>query len=429
MSGPQGSPETPFPQGRIVRTLCIGQVFSALGTGSTLALGSILAVDLSGSEAWAGSVNTAMTLGTAVTAMPLAGLAVARGRRWALAGGLAAAILGTTLMVAAVMTRLFPVLLAGAFLVGLAFAANLQARFAVTDMARPDRRGRDLSLVVWAITIGAVTGPNMVGPGAVLGEALGIPAQAGPFLISAVGMLIGATIVWTFLRPDPLLARLAHSPQAATTAPRRRATGAWLHGWSIVRHRPKALAAVVSVVAAHAVMVAVMSITPLHMQHHAGASAGSPDTIALIGFTISLHIAGMYAASPIMGWSADRLGPAKVVLLGLLTLLAAVLLTGFGAANMTMVTVGLVLLGLGWSAATIAGATLLVSSLEPDQAVPAQGFSDATMSLAGALGSALAGPAMGWADYSGISAVVGVVVVAAGIWVGRVGLEPTTKGL
>ncbi|NHU85115.1 MFS transporter [Kocuria sp. JC486] len=429
MSGPQGSPETPFPQGRIVRTLCIGQVFSALGTGSTLALGSILAVDLSGSEAWAGSVNTAMTLGTAVTAMPLAGLAVARGRRWALAGGLAAAILGTTLMVAAVMTRLFPVLLAGAFLVGLAFAANLQARFAVTDMARPDRRGRDLSLVVWAITIGAVTGPNMVGPGAVLGEALGIPAQAGPFLISAVGMLIGATIVWTFLRPDPLLARLAHSPQAATTAPRRRATGAWLHGWSIVRHHPKALAAVVSVVAAHAVMVAVMSITPLHMQHHAGASAGSPDTIALIGFTISLHIAGMYAASPIMGWSADRLGPAKVVLLGLLTLLAAVLLTGFGAANMTMVTVGLVLLGLGWSEATIAGATLLVSSLEPDQAVPAQGFSDATMSLAGALGSALAGPAMGWADYSGISAVVGVVVVAAGIWVGRVGLEPTTKGL
>ncbi|WP_348535855.1 MFS transporter [Kocuria sp. JC486] len=130
-----------------------------------------------------------------------------------------------------------------------------------------------------------------------------------------------------------------------------------------------------------------------------------------------------------MGWSADRLGPAKVVLLGLLTLLAAVLLTGFGAANMTMVTVGLVLLGLGWSEATIAGATLLVSSLEPDQAVPAQGFSDATMSLAGALGSALAGPAMGWADYSGISAVVGVVVVAAGIWVGRVGLEPTTKGL
>ncbi|SDR30672.1 hypothetical protein [Arthrobacter crystallopoietes] len=124
-------------QRRIVWTLSSAQVFSGLGTGSTLALGSILAVDLSGSEAWAGSVNTALTLGTAATAIPLSQLALARGRRIALAAGLAAAIAGTAAMVAAVITGLFPVLLAGAFLVGLASAVNLQARFAVTDLAEP----------------------------------------------------------------------------------------------------------------------------------------------------------------------------------------------------------------------------------------------------------------------------------------------------
>lgn len=413
-------------QPRIVRTLSAAQVFSGLGNGSTLALGSILAVELSGSEAWAGSVNTALTLGTALTAIPLSQLALSRGRRIALTTGLAAAIAGTALMVLAVTTELFILLLAGAFLVGLAAAVNLQARFAVTDLAEPGRRGRDLSMVVWAITIGAVAGPNMVGPGAVLATWIGIPAAAGPFLISAAGMVIGAGIVMLFLRPDPLLTRRAldgHDPQPGEK--RQRLLRA---GWEIVRDNPAARAAVTAVVAAHAVMVAVMSMTPLHMQHQAGNAAGQPDTIALIGLTISLHVAGMYALSPLMGWLTDRFGPARTVVLGLGAILLAVALTGLAPRDMGAVTTGLILLGLGWSAATVAGSTLLVSSLTPDERVPAQGFSDATMSLAGALGSAAAGPVMGTIGYPGISALSAVLVVVAAVALRKVweprGWEP-----
>jgi MFS family permease len=406
-------------QSRIVRTLSVAQIFSGLGNGSTLALGSILAVDLSGSEAWAGSVNTALTLGTAATAIPLSQLALARGRRIALTTGLTAAIAGTGLMVTAVITTLFPVLLGGAFLVGLGSAVNLQARFAVTDLAEPARRGRDLSVVVWAITIGAVAGPNMVAPGAVLAGWLSIPAQAGPFLISAAGMLIGAVIVAVFLRPDPLLTRRALDGQDALPATTR--SNPWRAGWQIVTTHASARAAVVAVVAAHAVMVAVMSMTPLHMQHHAagGHGAGHPDTIALIGFTISLHIAGMYAASPLMGWLTDRYGPTTTVVVGLGTLLAAMALTGLGAGYMGAVTGGLILLGLGWSATTVAGSTLLVASLTPAQRVPAQGFSDATMSLAGALGSAAAGPLMGLIDYPGLSAAAAVLITVSAVAVFR----------
>ena len=398
-------------QPRIRRTLICAQIFSGLGSGSTLALGSILAVDLSGSEAWAGSVNTALTLGTAFTAIPLAQLALARGRRFALTTGLAAAIAGTALMVAAVMTGLFVLLLAGAFLVGLASAANLQARFAVTDLAAPAHRGRDLSLVVWAITIGAVAGPNMVGPGAALAAGLGIPAAAGPFLISAAGMVVGAGIVGLFLRPDPLLTRRALDGSDVQPGSKRHSPVRL--GWRIVRDNPATRGAVVAVVAAHAVMVAVMSMTPLHMQHHAGHAAGQQDTIALIGLTISLHIAGMYALSPLMGWLTDRIGPAKTVLAGLGTLIIAVALTGLASHHPAAITTGLVLLGLGWSATTVAGSTLLVSSLTPAQRVPVQGFSDATMSLAGALGSAGAGPIMGSIGYPGISALAALVVGAA----------------
>jgi MFS family permease len=64
-------------------------------------------------------------------------------------------------MIAAVVLELFLLLLVGALLFGFATAANLQARYAATDLATPERRGRALALVVWATTVGAVAGPNL----------------------------------------------------------------------------------------------------------------------------------------------------------------------------------------------------------------------------------------------------------------------------
>jgi MFS family permease len=407
-------------QHRTVGVLGTAQVFSGLGNGATLSLGSILAVDLSGAESTAGLVNTGMTLGSAVVSIPLAQLALSRGRRVALGSGLAAGLAGQALMVTAVLTRAFPVLLLGAFLVGFGAAVNLQARFAVTDLAEPRHRGRDLSLVVWAVTVGAVLGPNMVGPGAVLAASLGIPAHAGPFLICAAGMLIGWLIILLGLRPDPLLLRRELEPAglraAGAPAPPVRSTR-WSAGWHSIRRHPSALAALVSVIAAHTVMVGLMSMTPLHLQHEAGVASSElgrhPDTVVLIGFTISLHVAGMYALSPLMGVLADRFGPARIVSAGLVVLLAATAFTGLLPGEHWAVVTGLVLLGLGWSAATVAGSTLLVAALGPEERVPAQGFSDASMSLAAAVGSVVAGLMMGWIGYAGLSALLGGVVLAS----------------
>ncbi|MCY1158266.1 MAG: transporter [Citricoccus sp.] len=435
-------------QRHTVAVLGSAQVFSGLGNGATLSLGSILAVDLSGAEATAGLVNTGMTLGSAVVSIPLAQLALSRGRRVALGAGLAAGLVGQALMVTAVLTRAFPVLLLGAFLVGFGAAVNLQARFAVTDLAEPRHRGRDLSLVVWAVTVGAVLGPNMVGPGAVLSGWLGIPAHAGPFLISGAGMLVGWLIILLGLRPDPLLLRreleaAAAGPvgdEAGEDSTNAAGTGAgpgavetvvepvravapsvpgnrWTAGWHAIRRHPSALAALVSVITAHAVMVGLMSMTPLHLQHQAGVASSElgqhPDTVVLIGFTISLHVAGMYALSPLMGVLADRCGPARIVSAGLVTLLAATAFTGLLPGEHWAVVTGLVLLGLGWSATTVAGSTLLVAALTPEERIPAQGFSDAAMSLAAAVGSVLAGLVMGWIDYAGLSALLGVIVLAS----------------
>uniref|UniRef100_UPI000AE0034E MFS transporter n=1 Tax=Arthrobacter sp. Hiyo1 TaxID=1588020 RepID=UPI000AE0034E len=132
-------------QRRTVRLLSTAQLLSGVGNGATLSIGSLLAVQLSGSSAWAGSVTTILTLAGAVTALPLAGLAERRGRRSGLVTGLLAAMLGAIFMIVAAATGAFAVLLLGAALLGLGTASNLQARFAAVDLAAPEHRGRSLA--------------------------------------------------------------------------------------------------------------------------------------------------------------------------------------------------------------------------------------------------------------------------------------------
>jgi MFS family permease len=192
-------------QRRTVWVLSTAQLLSGIGSGASLSVGSLLAVQLSGSNAWAGSVTTIMTLGAAAAALPLAGLAGRRGRRASLVTGLLAAMAGALLVILSTVTGSFPVLLLAAALLGLGTAANLQARFAAVDLAAPEHRGRSLSIVVWAVTIGAVAGPNLIRPGALVGEALGLPALAGPFVFSAAGLALAALLLLIALRPDPLL--------------------------------------------------------------------------------------------------------------------------------------------------------------------------------------------------------------------------------
>ena len=192
-------------QRRTLVLLSAAQVFGGIGTGATVSIGSILAVELSGSSAWAGAVATVMTLGAALAALPLAALADRRGRRLGQAAGLSAALAGTLLMVLSVVSGLFILLILGAAGIGIGTAASLQARFAAVDLADAEHRGRALSAVVWAVTVGAVTGPNLIQPGAAVGQALGLPPVAGPFVISAAGLLLAVVLLFVGLRPDPLL--------------------------------------------------------------------------------------------------------------------------------------------------------------------------------------------------------------------------------
>ena len=380
---------------RVRSVLMVGQVLAGIGMGSTLSVGAILATDLSGSPGWSGMAATLSTLGAALAAMPLANLARAKGRSWSLAAGAWVATTGATLAVVATVTRWFPLLLLALACIGVGTAVNLQARFAATDVAPAAHRATDLSLVVWATTVGAVSGPNLIGPGNALGVWLGLPELAGPFVITAFAQISASLIYRLGLRPDPLAVSARWASTGKTDKDERGG-----------EDRPiSRRTAFIAISLSHATMVAVMAMTPVHLVDH-GAS------LVIVGFTISLHIAGMYALSPVFGMLADRIGRIPTVLIGQVLLALSLLATGLGSEVEGWVIVGLILLGLGWSAATVAGSTLLTDSTPVESRTRVQGFSDVVMSGSGALGGALSGVVLLLVGYDGLSFVAMALVIA-----------------
>ncbi|GAA2551734.1 MFS family permease [Neomicrococcus aestuarii] len=414
-------------QKRVIRSLSASQLLSGIGNGASLAVGSLLAVQISGSEAFAGAATLAISVAGALSALPLASLALQRGRRRALTTGYFLAALGALGMMFVPPTQSFPLLLVSAFLLGVGNAANLQARFAATDLAAPQHRGRDLGLVVWAITIGAVAGPNLIAPGAAIGRFLGLPDMSGPFVISLVGMIAAILVLNLGLRPDPLkfAQRLKQEQTDGVSStevlPRR---SSLVEGVSALRALPQARLGVGVVVFAHLTMVGIMSMTPVHVQHlsaqHSGGSALAPaamDTLVVIGFIISLHIAGMFALSPLFGMLADRWGRQRSMVLAQAVFAASALCVILGKNSQLAVTVSLVLLGLAWSIATVSGSAYVSESVTEESRVPVQGMSDTLMGVAGAAGSGLAGLVLATWGFEGLAWIGLAIAGAVAVWI------------
>ena len=395
-------------QRRTVRSLVLVQAVGALGITIGLATASLLARALSGSDSMAGLAQTTQVLGTAVGGYVLAQLMSARGRRVGLVTGMVVATFGAVLCVVAGAIGSMFVLLVGTTMLGAMSAANAAARYAATDLSAPEHRARDLSVVVWAGTIGAVLGPNLAGPSGALALALGLPALTGPFLVGALGMAVAAVLATVLLRPDPLL--LARELDGSAGAPRRGT--AWGRAVAVVREDPVVGLAVVGVAGAHAVMIGVMVMTPLHMDH-GGAH------LHVIGFVISVHVLGMFAFSPVVGWLADTIGRATVLGIGGVILLAALVLSGSSPQGSSwQIFAGLYLLGMGWSFAMVAGSTLLTERTPLAARTDVQGASDLVMGLTAAAAGGLSGLVVGIGSFAWLNVLAGVlaaIVVAAGL--------------
>src|SRR5690349_5067378 len=402
----ESRPDIAAIQQRTVRLLFLTQAIAGVGVAVGGSVGALLAADLAG-VGLSGVAQSATVVGAALFAVPAAAIVQRRGRRPSLAAGYALATLGALLVVAAAMRHSVALLFAGLFLFGCSSAAGYQARYAAVDLAPSALRGRQLSLVVWATTVGAVIGPSLASPASTALAPYGVPALAGPFFLSAVLFAIGTAMLLAWLRPDPAeVARAINEmPEAALQGTGETGVRAAL---PVVLSRPSARLGVAAMAIAHVVMVGIMAMTPVHIR------AGSHDaahTLRLVGLVLSAHIAGMYAAAPVFGWLTDRLGRQPVVGMGIVLLLMACTVAGTAGQDPGRLAGALTLVGLGWSASMVAGSTLLSEGVPVEIRASAQGLSDLTIGLAAATAGALSGVVLQRWGYSTLTLLAALTTV------------------
>jgi MFS family permease len=391
-------------QRRTVASLVVSQALGGVGVSTGIAVVVLLAEDILGSPDLAGLPQSAQVFGSAAGAYAIAALSARRGRRLGLAAGYATGGAGAALCLLAAVVESFGLLMVGAALLGSATAANSQARFAATDLASAQTRARALSIVVWATTIGAVLGPNLVGRAGEVADSVGLPELGGAFVLAAAGTGLAAAYLHWRLRPDPLL--LSRELAAAEVDGDGTSVGPRRHALAVLRDHPRAIGGMVAVAAGHATMVSVMVMTPLHMDH------GGAD-LDVVGFVISVHVLGMFAFAPLVGWGTDRIGQRSVLLAGAGLLLVAVTMAGRAPEGAsTGLTVGLFLLGLGWSCTLVAGSTMLTESVPLTDRPTVQGASDLVMGVCAGLGGASGGWVVGTWGFDMLNVAAGFVAVA-----------------
>ncbi|WP_435609877.1 MFS transporter [Streptomyces sp. C10-9-1] len=387
-------------QRRTLTVLGISQALGGAGMAAGITVGALLAQDLLGSTSLAGLPAALYTVGAAFGAAVLGRVSQRFGRRPGLALGNGIAALGSAGVVAGAAAR-WPVLLLAALVVyGAGTVTGLLARYAGADLAPPDRRGRAAGTVLFAMTLGAVVGPNLTGPTGELAATWGLPPLSGPFLLAAVAYAAAALVLVVWLRPDPLPP--APQPPARPGESGSAPSGAHRTG----RPAPGVVTGATVMITAQLVMIAVMTMTPVHM-------AGHGHTTQAVGLVIALHVGAMFLPSPLSGLLTDRFGGRRVATAAGALLLSAGLLAGLAPpASTPLLACALVLLGVGWNLALLGGTAVLTDAAPAGNRAAVQGLADTGMAVAGATGGMVSGLVMGGSGYPVLTAAAGALALA-----------------
>ena len=388
-------------QRRTLRVLTGAQLFSGLG-GSGAAAAALLALDITGRESLASVPLALLVAGSSAAVVPISALSRRAGRRVGLAVALGIAALGAGGVVLAGVLASFALLCAASALFGVGNTAVMLARYAAADLSTPSQRGQAIGRVVFATTFGGVAGPNLLAPAGSVAIALGLPELTGLFLVSVVAFALAGLVLWALLRPDPLRIAVAVDPDAVVQDDRSDPPPVPLRR---LLAPSAAVTGLATVVTANFVMVAVMAMAPVHM-------VGEGHSLQLVGLVVSLHVAGMFAPSPLTGRLTDRFGPLPVTAVAAVVLVAAGVLSAASGHDAMGFAVGLFLLGVGWNAGLIAGSTLLASAVPIAQRPRIEGVGELGMGVAAASATAVAGPVVGLAGYATL-AIAGAAAAAA----------------
>ncbi|KYG33035.1 MFS transporter [Alkalihalobacillus trypoxylicola] len=406
------SPITPQEKTKLYkRTLWIiilSQIFGGAGLAAGITVGALLAQEMLGAQTYAGLPTALFTLGSALTAFVIGKLTQQFGRRLGLSIGFFAGGLGAIgVVVAALFSQIWLLFLA-LFIYGAGTATNLQARYAGTDLANPKQRATAVSMAMVFTTFGAVAGPNLVTVMGNLAEKMNIPALAGPFILAAVAFILAGTVILVLLRPDPFIVA-----QQLTIVEKKK-EGQQIILMKEAFDKKGVVAGAAIMVSTQIVMVAVMTMTPIHMGYHG-------HDLSEIGIVIAAHVAAMYLPSLITGVLVDRLGRKFMSITAGITLIAAGFFAAFGPGDsLISIMIALILLGLGWNFGLISGTALIVDSTTTETRAKTQGSVDVLIALAGASGGALSGMVVAHSSYATLSiggGILALLLIPFVVWI------------
>ena len=250
------------------------------------------------------------------------------------------------------------------------------------------------------------SGPVLVLPAQAAGESwFGWNKYTGPWVFAALFFIVSLTNAAVRLRPDPLTLARELRGESVGSLPQIQIR----ESFSRALATPNGRLAVTSMIISQMTMVAVMTMTPVHLKAH--------DHESISSYVVSLHIAGMYAFSPLVGKFADSRGRLRTIQIGAVLLASATALSALAGDAYVLLFPALWLLGVGWSFGLIGGSSLLIDSVSEESRVSVQGSADMAMSFFGGLAGFSSGfirKAVGYHVLATFALVLALVLAAVG---------------
>lgn len=383
---------------RTLFVVSISQIFGGAGLAAGVTVGALIAQQMLGTDAFAGLPSALFTLGSAGSALIVGRLSQRYGRRTGLSAGFMIGGLGAIgVIMAAIINSIF-LLFISLLIYGAGTATNLQARYAGTDLANHKQRATAVSITMVFTTFGAVAGPSLVNVMGDFALSIGVPSLAGPFILAAAAYILAGVVLFIMLRPDPLV--IARTIEAANEEPGDKGH---LAATEHTENKKGIIVGATVMVLTQIVMVAIMTMTPVHMRHHG-------HDLGAVGLVIGFHIGAMYLPSLVTGVLVDRLGRTAMAISSGTTLLLAGVIAAFAPGDsMVLLVIALSLLGLGWNFGLISGTALIVDSTDSATRAKTQGTVDVLIALSGAAGGALSGMIVAGSSYLALSFTGGML--------------------
>lgn len=384
---------------RTLLIVVLSQIFGGAGLAAGITVGALLAKDMLGTDSVAGLPIALFTLGSAGAALVVGRLSQRYGRRAGLATGFLTGGIGAIGVIIAAVTNNIFLLFAALLIYGAGSATNLQARYAGTDLASSKQRATAVSIAMVSTTFGAVAGPNLVEAMGEFALSVGVPALSGPFILAAAAYIVAGLVLLFFLRPDPFVVARAI---ALAERNAKASSPDYVEEEFVTDKRGIGVAALIMVLT-QMVMVAIMTMTPVHMGNHG-------HGLSAVGMVIGFHIGAMYLPSLLTGVLVDKIGRATMaVASGVTLLISGVMAAVAPGESMFWITLSLILLGLGWNFGLISGTALLVDATNPTNRAKMQGTVDVTVALSGATGGMLSGMVVANSNFAFLSLAGGVL--------------------